>query len=307
MKRAIVALLISSACAAPIAGVPDASSTAADRDAGTNNDAGTPDAGSIQVDAGTDGGRPAQCTITPDEVTCPMRTLAVPAAAGIPRDVNFQLPTGTPPPNGWPVFVLFQGSFAPSQLSFSARSDATFGLYYQALLVARLLDAGYAVLAPEAHLGGTTYWDTNTLPWAVSWDGAPDDVFMKAIFAKITDGSFGALDPHRWFAGGISSGGYMTSRMAVSYSGRFTALVVHSASYATCGPICTIPALPSNHPPTLFLHGEQDPLAPPSAMRDYAAALTDAGIENRVVTDAQLGHQWLPVAPSEILSWVAAH
>jgi predicted esterase len=130
---------------------------------------------------------------------------------------------------------------------------------------------------------------------------------MKALFVAITDGRFGPLDPHRWYAGGISSGGYMSSRMAVSYPGRFRALIVHSASYATCGPVCTVPALPPNHPPTLFLHGEQDMLAPPSAMRDYEAALLDAGVPTRAVVDPTRAHEWLPVAPDEVLGWVTMH
>lgn len=291
----------------------------------TGGDAGeSPDASVLEVDAGADagldsgvspsdaglspdGGRAPECTVTADEVTCPKSTLSLAAAAGLPRDVHFHLPSGAPPANGWPVMIVFQGSAAPSAVAFGARRDAVFGLYFQALTVAKLLDAGYAVLAPEAHLGGTTYWDTNVLPWAYAWDGSPDDVFVKAIFTAITDGRFGALNANRWFAMGASSGGYMSSRMAVSYPGRFVGLVVQSGGYATCGPICSVPAMPAGHPPTLFLHGEQDPLAPPDAMREYHSALVDAGVETRMVVDPMSGHEWLPVSPDEILSWVTTH
>ena len=101
----------------------------------------------------------------------------------------------------------------------------------------------------------------------------------------------------------------MTSRMALSYGGKFRALAVVSASWATCGgSLCSIPsALPADHPPTLFLHGEKDDIVPVSTMRLYADALTAQSITNRVVTDADAGHAWLDVAPVEVLGWFATH
>ena len=101
----------------------------------------------------------------------------------------------------------------------------------------------------------------------------------------------------------------MTSRMAQAYPGRFRALAVVSASWATCsGALCSVPAaLPSEHPPTLFLHGERDDVVPISTMRRYADALRAQGTQTRVVTDAEAGHVWLDVAPLEVPAWFSGH
>jgi predicted esterase len=65
--------------------------------------------------------------------------------------------------------------------------------------------------------------------------------------------------------------------------------------------------LPADHPPTLFLHGEQDVVVPIGTMRDYADELQDQGIDVRVVTDPSEGHAWLPAAPTELRDWFLAH
>ncbi|MCP4500742.1 MAG: hypothetical protein GY822_12345 [Deltaproteobacteria bacterium] len=92
---------------------------------------------------------------------------------------------------------------------------------------------------------------------------------MLALFENVSLQKFGPLDDQRLFAIGISSGGYMTSRMAVSYPGRFVALAIVAGGHATCsGPICNLPdALPRDHPPTVFLHGKQDVVVPAESMR----------------------------------------
>jgi poly(3-hydroxybutyrate) depolymerase len=269
---------------------------------GGDLDGGHPDAGN------PDGGaEPAhRCEISADAVTCPMSTLSLDVGLGLTRDVTYALPGGAAPDAGWPVAVMFQGSFSPPATFFSATRDAAFALYYQALTVAQLLDDGFAVLAPAAQ--GDSYWNTNVLPWALSWDGAPDDVFMKAIFDAIDAGQFGPLSPHDWYAGGISSGGFMTSRMAVSYPGRFRALAIASGGYATCGAVCSLPAaMPLGHPPTLFLHGGVDPLVPVANMLAYRDALLDAGVPVQTIIDPDAGHEWLPEAPGAIPAWFEGH
>src|SRR5262249_52034297 len=122
-------------------------------------------------------------------------------------------------------------------------------------------------------------------------------------------GTFGPIDMSRLYATGISSGGYMTSRMAVSYAGMFKALAVQSGSYATCaGLLCAIPdRLPSDHPPTLFLHGRVDLIVPLLTMQMYADRLTAEGHPVKVVIDDSAGHRTLARAPNEILAWFEAH
>jgi predicted esterase len=96
--------------------------------------------------------------------------------------------------------------------------------------------------------------------------------------------------------------------MAVSYPGRFRALVDHSGSYATCSAACSVPTpLPADHPPTLFLHGDMDMVVPASAVQPYVAALQAEGHETKLVTDADAGHQWLPEGVDAIPAWFDAH
>jgi len=236
-----------------------------------------------------------------------MAILPIDVGGGITRNVDYQLPLGTPSAAGWPVVFMFQGSFFSATHDFNAVSTDPFGAYYQALTLKALLDAGYAVLAPETAGAGSTYWDTNIPPYASAWQGCPDDVFMQAIFAAMGSGGFGLLDGSRLYATGISSGGYMTSRMAVSYAGKFKSLAICSASYATCaGAVCVIPTpLPSDHPPTLFLHGSQDTVVPISTMQAYDSDLQAEGHTTNAIVDPNAGHQWIAQAPAAITAWFA--
>jgi poly(3-hydroxybutyrate) depolymerase len=224
------------------------------------------------------------------------------------RHIAFATPLGTTPPAGWPAVIFFQGSFVPGHSSFAARRSDPFGLVQLVLTIKALLDRGYAVLAPDASSGGTAFWETNIPPFAFDWSGSPDDVFMRAIFDAIAHGAFGTIDPTRLYAMGISSGGFMTSRMAVSYAGKFRALVDHSGSYATCGSICSVPRpLPADHPPTLFLRGDKDALVSMASIQVYIDALTAEGHEVELVTDPTAGHEWLVEGSSAIPSWFDSH
>lgn len=251
------------------------------------------------------------CTASATAVTCSYdhRDLPVDLLGIVKRRVYFGLPAGTPPVGGWPVVLLFQGSFFSAELSFHGNQGDPFGAYYQALTVKQLLDAGFAVLAPQTHLAGATFWDTNVPPWSVTWELSPDHQFMLAIFDAIQGGKFGAgqLNAFRLYATGISSGGYMTSRMAVSYPGRFKALAVASGSYATCGgPLCVVPELPASHPPTLFLHGKDDAIVPVWTMDLYHTRLVAEGHTTQVILHDGAGHEWIPEAPNAIVSWFLA-
>jgi predicted esterase len=164
------------------------------------------------------------------------------------------------------------------------------------------------VLTPEAHVQGTTFWDTNVPPFSLDWDIAPDNQFMLAIFQAIEGGAFGPLDPARMYATGISSGGYMSSRMAASYPGRFRAIAVQSGSYCTCsGPACVVPDLDPHHVPALLLHGTADLVVPLFTMRLYETKLRAVGVDTRVVLQEGAGHEWIAAAPDEVRDWFASH
>jgi pimeloyl-ACP methyl ester carboxylesterase len=252
----------------------------------------------------------ARCEASEARIDCAKTTVTFATGAfGLAaREVHLMHPVGEPPADGWPAVVMFQGSFFSADGTFSGERDGEFGDFHEARTVMALLDAGYAVIAPEARYDGATFWDTNVVPYSFAWDTSEDHQLMVELLDAIDRGALGPIDPSALFAAGISSGGYMTSRMAVSYAGRFRALAIQSASYATCGgALCDVPELPHDHPPTLFLHGGDDLVVPARTAEDYAAALAEQGTEARVVIDESAGHAWVEAAPEEIVAWLAAH
>lgn len=248
----------------------------------------------------------SRCQVYPSDVVCTKHELSL-SALLIRRKVTYEVPIGTPPADGWPVVLYFQGSFFPGSRAFAAGLGDVAGQYNLTLTVKALLDAGYAVLAPDALLEGASFWQTNVPPWSLLWTTSSDHAFLLSIFQALEEGKFGALDPRRLYAMGISSGGFMTSRMAVSYRGRFRALAVHSASYATCSALCVVPGLPADHPPTLFLHGNLDPIVTRPVMEQYRSALLRDGRAVKEVINPTAGHEWLPEGPQAITDWFTAH
>lgn len=247
-------------------------------------------------------GSSSRCTTNAALLSCPKQTTAL-LAAGVWREVHHQVPRGVAPAGGWPTVIMFQGTLATAALTWSASPLAPFGAYHQTQVVQYLLDAGFAVLTPETHLAGLTFWDTNNV-LVPDYLQSSDHALMLAMFDAIDDGRFGALDGARLFATGISSGGYMTSRMALAYPGRFRALAIQSASYATCaGILCDVGPVPEDHPPTLFLHGALDPVVPIFTMDAYRTKLAGRGVPTRRVVDTLSLHEWIPQAPGEIRAW----
>ncbi|WP_394845035.1 alpha/beta hydrolase [Pendulispora brunnea] len=245
----------------------------------------------------------SRCTETSTSVSCPKNTAKINL-----RDVHWQIPVGTAPAGGWPTVLMFQGSLFSAELTWQASKSLPFGAYYQTKLVKELLDHGFAVIAPEAHGEGLTFWDTNNPLWANNWEASGDHKLMLAIFEAIGAGKFGPLRGTHLYATGISSGGYMTSRMGIAYPSRFAALGVESGSYATCaGPICSIPRLSPSHPPALLLHGDKDGTVPLSTAKRYQERLNEAGIENKLIVHAGAGHEWIPEAPDAVVSWFLSH
>ena len=262
---------------------------------GATTDAGGDDASDAAATA-------SRCASDATSITCPRETVTVGG-----RVVTYEVPAGTPPSAGWPVVVYYQGSFVPGSQAFAAKVGDAFGQYQLTRTVRALLDRGYAVVAPNALGNGSEFWETNVPPYSLAWMGSDDDVFIKALLPALGDGTLGPLDPDRRYAMGISSGGYMTSRMAVSYPGAFRALVVASASYATCSQVCNVPALPADHPPTLFLHGNADSVVPIGTMTPYRDQLISDGRVAMSIVNPTAGHEWLSEAVAAIPDWFDAH
>ena len=237
------------------------------------------------------------------------------------RSVRWQVPEGTPPAGGWPVVFFYQGTVPASDPAYTpfTITRTAFGARYLQASLHELLDdpAGtgkrYAVIAPEAAASlGLRFWDTNKLGTYALKD---DACFFPQLFKYVSGGAYGApsqFNMSKRLAYGISSGGYNTSRMAVSFNqdSNWAALAVVSASYATCaGPLCSVPSvLPSNHPPTKFYHGTADVIVPIGTMRTYFDRLSQQGIETEKVENSG-GHAFTAdvLGTSGIKAWFDRH
>lgn len=206
------------------------------------------------------------------------------------RNVRWQVPEGTPPAGGWPVVFYYNGTVffnSPSTKPFTSTSTA-FGANFAEEGLHEFLDdpkgtgRKYAVFAPEAPGGSFMQaWDTNG---SGDYTGKNDYCFLPSLFKGVSSGVYGPAfqyNMNKRFALGISSGGYNTSRMAVTFNenSEWSALAIVSGSYATClGPFCKLPStLPANHPPTKFYHGTKDVIVGISTMRPYYELLNSGG------------------------------
>lgn len=248
----------------------------------------------------------AKTLFLPAKVECSYRATWIDSGVVGQREVIYELPLGAPPAAGWPVVLFYQGSFFPLD-NFLYYSNMPFGGYYEGKTIQKLLDNGYAVVAPSAP--ADLFWQTNIPGLSTNYEASTDFDFLGNVLTAIAAGHFGPLNAQRLYATGISSGGYNTSRMAVSFPGRFKALVVQSGSYATCsGPLCVVPdVLPADHPPTFFLHGFVDTIVPWWSMDMYYDRLLYQGIKTGRYTENLAGHEWFAASPGKVLEWFNAH
>jgi poly(3-hydroxybutyrate) depolymerase len=245
------------------------------------------------------------CTAGESEVVCPPRVSQV-MVNGVGRDVYWQEPPAEAPPGGRPLVIVFQGSwFGPTATWGTVKRDLAFGGFHQARLQVLLLERGFTVLAPSAVAG--VAWQTNLV--GVSWEGGTDKPMMDALLADVREGKYGPVDGSRLYATGISSGGYMTSRMAPAYPGTFRALAIQSGSWCTCaGVACVLPdQLPADHPPTRFLHGRRDAVVPIGTAEPYLQKLSAQGLEADMIIDEEAGHAWFADSPARITEWFEGH
>lgn len=232
-------------------------------------------------------------------IHCPHQEVRLFAKTKNQRDVLWQLPAGTAPAKGWPVVLLSQGSWFP--VEFSRPSYLPFGGFNEVKLIRELLDHGFAVVAPRATLN--VGWITN-MPHG-EYEKTADYAVLSEVLRRIQSGAFGPLDTSSLYATGISSGGYNTSRLALTFPGAFRAIAIQSGSYADClGPLCRMPdSIPAHHPPTLFLHGQKDLAVPVATAKKFHALLVREKIETEIIIDPEAMHAWIDAAPVAIRRW----
>lgn len=236
-------------------------------------------------------------------IHCPRQEIRLFSGTKNQRDVLWQLPEGTPPAKGWPAVLLSQGSWFP--VEFSRPSYLPFGGFNEVKLIRELLDSGFAVIAPRATLN--VGWITN-IPHG-EYEKTADYQVLSEVIRRMKSGTFGKIDPQSLYATGISSGGYNTSRLVITFPGVFRAIAIQSGSYADClGPLCGMPdSLPRNHPPTLFLHGEKDIAVPVGTARKFHELLKEEGVETEMIVDPKARHAWIDAAPEAIRHWFSTH
>eukprot|EP00755_Sulcionema_specki_P005442 Sspe_Gene.32797::Locus_16058_Transcript_1_1_Confidence_1.000_Length_1074::g.32797::m.32797 len=164
------------------------------------------------------------------------------------RWVGYQEPLGTAPRDGWPFVVLYHGwNLMNSEFAWYAEDWYSYGLYHKASLIKHLLDEGYGVITPDAH-NSLNYWDTNEREYATAdlnaWSKSRDHAVVEGILDACSRGTFGPCNDKKLHAVGFSSGGYMSSRMAVNYGSRFRSISIMAGAYYYCAGSCT---------PTLWL------------------------------------------------------
>lgn len=245
---------------------------------------------------------PCEGNLEAGRITCSYSTLTVRDTPLSMRLVKYQLPQGEAPEEGWPAVIWFQGSFFPVKFSRSANALVDFfGGMHEIEMIQTLLDNGYAVIAPMA-MAGLAYF--NVFPYKLT----PDYTMMKNLLSAIEAERFGPISSDRLYAGGISSGGYMASEMALSHGDQFKSIIVHSASYARCmGPFCSIPSqLPANHSPTLLISGEWDFLVPFRTVNKYYNRLLSNEIVAEIVELPETSHKYRENLAGDVLNWVEA-
>jgi hypothetical protein len=252
----------------------------------------------------------ADCQINPDGTVFCAQT-AITTVAG--RKVYYRIGANTGPgydaaTGTHAAVVLFQGTGADSAddpdhdsggsagpaatFSKTFTKPGAFGVWYQMATVVALVNSGYTLIQPVAlrHNSGLYFWESNTgFPAGSLFNGSTDKTVVDALIAQMQPGAstFGSINRNAVYAMGISSGGYMASRMAVQFASGvnsnssvidpnkpFRAVAIESAAYMTCSLFCNPPALPSTHAPTLLLHSEEDMTVRIATARTYFSRLT---------------------------------
>lgn len=159
------------------------------------------------------------------------------------------------------------------------------------------------VLAPQCPAGNQ--W-VNT-PWgngSYDFSSKPISVPMQAV-VNILDslGKRYSLDPTRYYASGISMGGYGTWYLAMNFPDKFAAVV------PVCGAGDPFKAPAISKLPVWAFHAADDPVVPVAGSRDMISALEKAGGTPKYTeypASQKVGHgSWEPASQNPaLIPWV---
>ena len=165
---------------------------------------------------------------------------------GLKRSYQTYVPKGLP--QGAPLVLVMHGS---GESAAEIRIGTGYGFE-------RLADAhGFAVVYPNAY---TFDWnDCSTIgDFSVNGRGVDDTGFLVALADKLTQELHS--DKSHVFATGVSSGGFMSLRLAIEAPARFRAIAavsanVHSPENFKCTPV-------GSGTSVMVMNGTKDPLVP---------------------------------------------
>jgi len=172
------------------------------------------------------------------------------------------------------------------------------------------IDKGYLVVAPDSirpYIIGPRAWDSFTKDVSEN----KDLQFILDIIDWLNNSNL-PVDVNNVFGAGFSSGGFMCSRIGYCLGSNFNALAVHSGVNAESvkitllGPVFDCESdlnLPSNHPPTVIIHGEKDPIVPMNCAIHFYNELLRHEIPAEILIDSDGEHIWLSDFNDEILDW----
>ena len=224
------------------------------------------------------------------------------------RLILYQKPDTLPPENGYPVLFLLHGA---SQYPFSWFFPFNFWSIEQTRFSEKALDAGFFIVSPSS--------GRPIRPGPHAWSSFIENVnesldlqLFISLFDWLENEDTFHLDLNHVFCAGFSSGGFMTSRLAKTFPHQFSGVLIHSGTdadsitFSELGPefdCNSSQSYPSNHPPTLVVHGEKDQLVPYDCGLHFYEELQRNNITTSLLTDEERGHIWLSSRSNEMIDW----
>lgn len=206
-----------------------------------------------------------------------------------------------------PVLIYFHSTDFP--VSLNRPKASPFGLYHEKRLIEKLVtEKNFIVIAPDALYNyGSFAWQTNLAPYFFNFETSEDYYLVDYLFKNLQE-FHPDIHTRKIFVGGLSSGGYMASRISIlpELAKHVRGTFVHSASYASCiSYYCDIPMdIPSFHPPTLLIASRFDPLVPEGTIEVYFERLKEAGIATRLVSRPGAWHGMYDSDIQLIIDWL---